>query len=483
MKYLHQSIPLIKGIIYLFICFKLGFIFGTLISYILHKSQLFLLNKIFKIVPLSPQDMNFIWTEDYERYNLVTFLLFENFEPEKIKELLIERGIKNFAKLRSKIVFKFFEWYWEERPIEEAIERIEIIKNNDKYCFNSYDDITNFATTEIKQKFELLSELPFKILIIHNEKSNFKNLLMIKFDHSFTDGLGFIGLICALADNYSMDLFPKIHSKQKGFIDYIIVLLMIPYYVFYTFYRNFISLSTVNSLFKMNGKERNTGNVQLQITKDYDFNKISKICKSLNVTFNDMMMSILSSSIRKFCKENKLQIPNELSAAIPVGNRRLIKNITDVKITNDSTAVGCKITIVEDPIKDSHLIHKEFKKHVRNMPFIILTKFLTDFVFKYMPDYIGKLIVRNACRNFDFTISNVPGPKSPIYYANGKLNEFLAFTSPGFFSSFIGVFSYNGSFKFLFCFDEILNFKLDKFKNFIESEIENVLQNNDIKTS
>lgn len=481
MKLIHQSVPLIKMIIYLLICYYLGIIIGSSLSFILHKFHMYLVDKLFKLEPLTPGDMNFIWSEDHERYNLVTFLIFEDFEPEKIKNLLIEKGIKNFRKLRSKVVFKFLEWYWEEGTIEEAIKRIEIIQGNDKFKFDSHDDLLALAYQEIGLRIDILNELPFKFTIIKNEKAKIKNILMIKFDHSFTDGLGFIGLMCALADNYSIDLFPRTTSKQTVLLDYVILFFMIPYYIVYNFYRNLITLSTGASPFKLSGNKQNTGQPQISISKNYDFNKASKICKSLKITFNDLMMSIISSSCRKFCLEHKLELPKNLSSAIPIGHRKLPKTLKDIRIVNDSTAVGCKIHLVSDPIKECHLIHDEFKGNVRNIPFIMLTKFLTDFVFKFFPDYLSKNIVRNASKSFDFTISNVPGPKNALYYAGGKIDEMMAFTSPGFFSSFIGVFSYNGTFRFLFCFDEILGINVNEFKNFIEREVEYVFANAEVK--
>jgi NRPS condensation-like uncharacterized protein len=483
MKFLHQSVPLLKMIIFIWICYHVGIIIGSIVSFILHKLHMCLVDKLFKLEPLTPGDMNFIWTDDHERYNLVTFLIFEDFEPEKIKNLLIEKGIKNFRKLRSRVVFKFFEWYWEERNIDEAIERIEIIKNNDKFRFDSHDDLLAYAYKEIGQRIDIINEMPFKFVIIQNEKSKFKNVLMIKFDHSFTDGLGFIGLICALADNYSIDLFPRTNFKQKGFLDYLVLLCSIPYFIISIFYRNLITLSTGASPFKLSGNKKNTGQPQIQISKIYDFNIISKICKSLKVTFNDLMMSIISSSCTKFCLEHKFELPKSLSAVVPVGHRKIPKTFKDIKILNDSTAVGCKIDLISDPIKECHIINNEFKNNLRNIPFITLTKLLSDLIFKFFPDYLSKKIVRSASRSFDFTISNVPGPKNALYYADGKISEMMAFTSPGYISSFVGVFSYNGTFRFLFCFDEILGINVTEFKNYVEREIEYVLANTEIKAS
>ena len=114
---------------------------------------------------------------------------------------------------------------------------------------------------------------------------------------------------------------------------------MVPYYIFYSFYRNLVILSTGVTPFKLSKNKKNSGVPLIQITKNYDFNTISKICKSLNVTFNDLMMSIVSASCRKFCIAHGFDVPKELSAAIPIGHRKLHNKINDIIIVNDSTDV------------------------------------------------------------------------------------------------------------------------------------------------
>jgi len=106
MKIFQQLIPLIKILFYFFICHKFGYILGSIISYFLHHLHMIIMDKIFNLEPLSPQDLKFICNEEYERYNLFTLLIFEQFNTQKIKSLIIEKGIKNFRKLRSKVVFR-----------------------------------------------------------------------------------------------------------------------------------------------------------------------------------------------------------------------------------------------------------------------------------------------------------------------------------------------------------------------------------------
>jgi NRPS condensation-like uncharacterized protein len=479
MSYLFQSIPLFKMAIFFFIISKFGFIFGIILSLILHKFHMFLMEKFFKMIPLSPGDLTFVWMNDKDRYNVVLFLKFEEFNAEKIKNLLIERGLKNFQKLRSKLRFKFLEFYWEEVSVEEASKTIEIIKNNDNYCFNTNEDITNCSYGEIDNRIDIMNDFPYRFLIIENDKAKIKNTLLIKFDHSFSDGLGIIGLICGLADNYSLDLFPGF-NKKHSILGFIYTFLFLPYLIIYSFYRNLFHLSTKNSPFKIDHKLR-AGRSKFQMTELIDFVEISKICKSLNITFNDMIMSLISSASKKYIEENNLKLPKHFSCLVPVSSRKPAENIKDILITNDSTAIGCKIEIISDPIKECNKIKKEFSTHVRNPYFFLFTTLMVNCLNKFFPSYLMRYIIHSTSEGIDFTISNVPGPKSNLIYSGYKVTELIGYTSTGFLSSFLFVFSYNGSFRFVCCFDEALGLDADKYIKALTREVNFVRENSNIK--
>lgn len=482
MKYFYQSIPLFKMGIFILIISKIGFIYGILLSLVLHKFHMFIMEKFFNMIPLAPGDLNFVWMDDKDRYNLVLFMVFENenFDAEKIKNLLIERGIKNFQKLRSKLRFKFLEFYWEEVKEEEAIKTIEIIKNNDEFLFNSNEDIKKCSDLELAKRLDIMQDFPFKFLIIQNDKAKIKNTLLIKFDHSFSDGLGLIGLICGLADNYSLDLFPGGFNKKHSILGFIYTFIMLPYLLFYSFYRGMVTIATKESPFKTSYSNKK-GHPKIEMTELFDFAEISKIAKSLNITFNDMVMSIISSASNKFMKENNLKIPTHLSGMIPVSSRKPPATIKDILITNDSTAIGCKIDLIQDPLKDYKVIKKEFSSHVRNPYLYLFTRILISCLFKFLPVYITKNIIIESSKGIDFTISNVPGPRQALLYANSKVSELICFTSTGFFSSFIAVFSYNGTYRFVVCFDEALGLDADKYAGYIKNEIKYVTENANVK--
>jgi len=443
---------------------------------------MYLLDKFFNLVPLSPGDLKFISLENHEKYLVSVLFLFENHDPEKLKDLIIERALKNFRKFRSKLVFKFLGWYWEERPIEEALERIEIIKNNPNYKLDSYDDIMSYSKSTLRKKFDLMKEFPFKIDILHNNESpKYKTVMYFNYDHTLTDGISFVSFFITIADNYSKDFFPQGIAKKNNIINNYIGFIMIPFYVCYFFYKILFTYDNRKSGFIVSSKKENTGNTNIQISKNNEFGKISKICKSLGVTFNDMIVSIISSSCKKYCIENNLEVSSCYITGIPISNNKLTNSIDDIVFSNKSFTFKVKVDAIDDPIKECYKIQKVFKQDIKNIPFILLLKFLFESTIIFMPNYFLRYLSKNSCRDIDFEVSNIPASRKALYYKGSKVEEIIYFMTPGFNSSFISVASYNDKFRFFFNFDEALGIKIDQFKNIVDKEVDFVLNNAEVK--
>jgi hypothetical protein len=97
---------------------------------------------------------------------------------------------------------------------------------------------------------------------------------------------------------------------------------------------------------------------------------------------------------------------------------------------------------------------------------------MTDFMFLYMPIYLSKYLVKASGRNFDFTFSNVPGPKHHLYYSGCKVIEMIPFTTPGITQSFVSIVSYSGKFRFSICFDSVLGTNPEIFLKYVAEEFE-----------
>lgn len=128
-----------------------------------------------------------------------------------MKEKIINKGIKQYSKLRSIETIKHFEFWWKELDLSYCLFDI-------KYNFRRFDtmkDIISYCHEELDVLFDLEKELPYRFIMIKNTEGNYKNLILFKVDHNLADGLGCIGLITALGENYSLNLFPRSMKKTS----------------------------------------------------------------------------------------------------------------------------------------------------------------------------------------------------------------------------------------------------------------------------
>lgn len=473
MKVLLQTVPFIHLSFYLCILYQVGLLKGIILSYLLHSAYKWIMLKVFKLEALSDGDLIFMWSDHEDAHNMIGLLTLETFDPVAIREMLIERGIKQFRKLRSRLVYKFFDFWWEEVPVEEAVKRIQII-DNFNYVIKNQQDLIGYTREELAVRFDLDRELPFVFKIVQSPESapEYKNMLIIKFDHCFTDGLGFISMITALADNYDVKLFPQSMRKQKSWKKTIFAILLIPYYILYICVRNFLILKSGRTPFK--SSKPITGTAKTGLSEAMDFLTYSKVSKILGITFNDLMMSVFAASIRKYCKEHFDRIPESVITMTPISDRKIPESLHDIRITNDATGIACNLNLIQDPIKDCKIIHKEYANNVRSLPMVMAIKKLMDLLHRYSPFYLTKFIIKQASQNFDITFSNVAGPLQHLYYAGSRLTEMFPFFTTGFTYAFIAIYSYRGKFRLNITLDNALNLDPNLLLKYLYIELEHI---------
>jgi hypothetical protein len=116
-------------------------------------------------------------------------------------------------------------------------------------------------------------------------------------------------------------------------------------------------------------------------------------------------------------------------------------------------------------------LSKKLGKNVRAIPSIIVQKFLSDSIYTYLPHFIAKWIVSTSIKNIDMSISNVAGPRESLIYNGVKMTDLICMTTPGFFTTFIGIISYDGGFTMTLCVDKALGIDEKEFWGFIRNEM------------
>jgi hypothetical protein len=458
--------------VYFYIIYLFSLIKGLIIIWLFYTIYDYLMLKIFKLERISTGDITFMWNTPEQTYNLLVGLSLDKLDKEAIKNLVIEKGIKKFRKLRSRLVTKYLEWWWEEVPLEECLERVVFYdKSKMPTPIKTKEDLISWAQTELKTKFDLKNELPYKIIITTNEDNapEYQNILIFKADHCMADGISIMNLICGMADNYKPELFPGTMSKSFNIFYKLLANILFPYYiVFITI--TAIKQQPVKSIFKCDHNVSGLANISL--SKKYELAKYTKINKKLGMTFNDLMTSVISSASKKYMKEHLKEVPPHILVCFPINMKPLPKSLDDVNITNNSAGTGVTVKLIDDVITEGKIISQHLSKTLRNVYFAQASKWVVDRMWNHMPFYLTRHIVLDVYRSYDITVSNVPGPRENLIYGGSKVLDLIPLLTTGFVHAVLGVVSYSDTFKFVLSYDTTLPQDPCKFIDYLDREME-----------
>ena len=124
-----------------------GFFYGFLLYLVFNNLKNVVLNKILNLELVAPADKCFININMFKPPTILAIIYFEDFDAENIRNLIIEKAIKKIQKLRSRIIYKLFNYYWQEIPLKLVLERIKILEN-----FKNKDSILEYAEKSINIK-------------------------------------------------------------------------------------------------------------------------------------------------------------------------------------------------------------------------------------------------------------------------------------------------------------------------------------------
>jgi WS/DGAT/MGAT family acyltransferase len=152
--------------------------------------------------------------------------------------------------------------------------------------------------------------------------------------------------------------------------------------------------------------------------------------RAFDVTVNDVVMAICSSALRRYLLDHDALPEDSLVAMVPVSVRS--GNEADT-YTNRVTGITCPLhTEIADPVERLLAIHEEMaaaKELQRAIPATILTD-----ITQFTPPGLAAQASRMASRvritdrmrpPFNVTISNVPGPREPLYLHGSPMRHFI----------------------------------------------------------
>jgi len=380
--------------------------------------------------------------------------------------LLINKAIKQNKKLRKRVVKKFNNYYWTEVPLEDAIKRVRIVEGQ----FNSKDDILNYSRKELDNHINIMEELPYEMQLIKYSNRE-GGALIFKSDHTMSDGLGMISLTLTLADSFSEDIIPNILKLGKNIPFYLKIVMEIvdfflfPYYAIRLLLNGKVNVSEENPFKRPNPP---SGLSLCDFTQLYDFTKFHELNRKLNISFNDLMLAIVSAGIDRYCKSSesdKDYVFSKLVCAIPIGIKSLAHSAKDVGLENDILGAITVLKRIKDPLSEYNKICEETKKTVKNTSNIKAWRYLQFIFNQFLPYFVQKGIAKTIGASVDIGVTSLPGPTGEICYCGSEVTEILPMMSLGFGKFIIIVGTYNNKLRFTACADKGLNIDLKHFTN------------------
>lgn len=455
-----------KGYFIYLIVSSFGIFQGVPLLYIIFTSYHYLIFKLFNLRYLS-FEKSLLGFSQSEQYSINLIGCFDNgIDIEKSKEHLISRAIDKIPKLHSKIVFKLFNYYWQTVEVKEAYEKIYTIE------LESKQHLDQFIKDKIKVPIKQLNNIPYEIYLIKYVNSP-GGAIYLKFDHIISDGLGYVAFLCLVADNFSIDLYPKVfHIKNTySFIVEIKDTILFPLFLFYAIY-TILTLPYDKTDFKRLYNCKHTGISNVGISKWYSLDDIKGLRKNYNVSFNDSVVGVYLAVLKK-------QFPSidKLNIVIPSGYTSLPRTSAEVQMINQAQGflMGLPLITGFDQLKD---IRKTIIRNVFNTNITSIPLFLFRLFGEVLPVRIMRIISNYIIFKTDMLITNVPGPDRGLIIAGHEMTDFYPIVTNGPLKALITIGSYNKRFRYVLAYDKSVKYNPEDAIKKIET-IMNKVHNND----
>lgn len=180
-------------------------------------------------------------------------------------------------------------------------------------------------------------------------------------------------------------------------------------------------------------------NVRIQKQRAYGAQSISlsetiALAKRSGTSLNDVVMSVCGGALRRYFQRHNELPGRSLVAGVPVSLREL----GDTSNNNQVAAITCEIgTDIEDPLERLRKVSDNAKRSKKQLG-AIKDVFPTDFSFFGAPVLISGAaqfatrtdVVNRLPAAMNVVISNVPGPRRPMYFAGSKVIAFFPVSIP-----------------------------------------------------
>jgi diacylglycerol O-acyltransferase / wax synthase len=152
--------------------------------------------------------------------------------------------------------------------------------------------------------------------------------------------------------------------------------------------------------------------------QSFEFSRLTQISKALNVTINDIILAICSGALREYLISQNALPKKPLIAMVPASIRD-----DDSEVSNRITMILANLgTHKENPLERLDIIRRSILNSKKKFKRMTSNQILNYSAFVYSAaglNIISGLMPKRQA--FNLVISNVPGPREPLYWNGAKL--------------------------------------------------------------
>lgn len=153
--------------------------------------------------------------------------------------------------------------------------------------------------------------------------------------------------------------------------------------------------------------------------QSFELNRLRYIAKVLGVTINDVVLTVCSGALREYLISQNSLPKKPLIAMVPASLRT-----DDSDVSNRITMILANLaTHIENPIERLEIIRRSVQNSKQRFSRMTANEILNYSALVYGPAGLnivsGMLPKRQA---FNLVISNVPGPREPLYWNGARLD-------------------------------------------------------------
>ena len=380
----------------IFLYYNIGFMYLILSRIVFHTAINLVFLYYYKLEPLNNIGLLFYALPDNKKFFMTGGTVLEGYKPDQISDIILNKGIKNFSMLRKRLRYFFGNYYWEEVSYEDASKTVKILDIR----LNNTSEVTEYILKEQEKCFGP-TDLLYEFQILKYEENN--TIIISKFDHTLSDGIGMMGFSIGLCDNYDISLFPQM--KSISFFSYLLMNLASPFYAIIALINTIkVQGRMLYSPFKREKKE--VGKKILEVSKTYNFTKFTTVAKEMGLTFNDLIITLVSKNAKKM--HTKYSNNNdEFIISIPISLRPMPKSLSEFVIDNQVSNQIFKCPLIND-LSEYKKVQTVLNKYLKNPFYNIGSLFNFKIGMLFTPIFVLKYTFEDSVKNVDFAISNVP---------------------------------------------------------------------------